>query len=78
MCGIAGEFCRTGAADVAAVERMSDVLGPRGPHGRGAFAQDGVALAHRRLKVIDLSSGGGQPMVDPHLGVDDPLKRVDT
>jgi asparagine synthase (glutamine-hydrolysing) len=31
MCGIAGEVCFTGNADVAAVERMAAVLAPRGP-----------------------------------------------
>jgi len=69
MCGIAGEVCFTGNADVAAVERMAAVLAPRGPEGCGTYAQDGVALAHRRLKIIDLSASGGQPMVDPQLGL---------
>jgi asparagine synthase (glutamine-hydrolysing) len=69
MCGIAGEICRTGPADVAAVERIAAVLAPRGPDGEGTFARDGIALAHRRLKIIDLSASGGQPMVDPELGL---------
>lgn len=69
MCGIAGEVCFTGNADVAAVERMAAVLAPRGPEGCGTYAQDGVALAHRRLKIIDLAASGGQPMVDPQLGL---------
>jgi asparagine synthase (glutamine-hydrolysing) len=69
MCGIAGEICFTGGADVAAVERMAAVLAPRGPDGSGTYAADGVALAHRRLKIIDLSPTGRQPMVDPELGL---------
>ncbi|MEA2266117.1 MAG: hypothetical protein QOE27_1700 [Solirubrobacteraceae bacterium] len=69
VCGLAGEICFTGGADVAAVERMAAVLAPRGPDGSGAFAQDGIALAHRRLQVIDLSASGRQPMVDPELGL---------
>jgi len=69
MCGIAGEICFTGGADVAAVERMAAVLAPRGPDGSGTYAADGVALAHRRLKIIDLSPSGRQPMVDSELGL---------
>jgi asparagine synthase (glutamine-hydrolysing) len=69
MCGIAGEICFTGRANVSAAERMAAVLAPRGPDGAGTFAQDGIALAHRRLKIIDLSASGGQPMVDPQLGL---------
>ncbi|HEY5196842.1 MAG TPA: N-acetylglutaminylglutamine amidotransferase [Solirubrobacteraceae bacterium] len=69
MCGIAGEIRFTGGADVAAVERMAAVLAPRGPDGSGTHAADGVALAHRRLKIIDLSPSGSQPMVDAQLGL---------
>jgi asparagine synthetase B (glutamine-hydrolysing) len=69
MCGIAGEIRLTGDADIAAVERMAAVLAPRGPDGNGSFAQGGIALAHRRLKIIDLSASGAQPMVDPQLGL---------
>jgi asparagine synthase (glutamine-hydrolysing) len=69
MCGIAGEICFRGAADVAGVERMAETMRQRGPDGEGAWAQDGIALAHRRLKIIDLSESGGQPMVDSQLGL---------
>jgi asparagine synthase (glutamine-hydrolysing) len=70
MCGIAGELRHDGRpADVAAVARMCEPLAPRGPDGAGVWAQDGVALGHRRLSVIDLSERGAQPMVDPHLGL---------
>ncbi len=44
---------------------MSD----RGPDGEGSWAHDTVALAHRRLKIIDLTEAGRQPMVDPDLGL---------
>ena len=30
---------------------------------------DAVALAHRRLKIIDLSAAGDQPMIDDELGL---------
>jgi asparagine synthase (glutamine-hydrolysing) len=36
---------------------------------RPPCAQGPVALAHRRLKIIDLSNASGQPLVDPHAGL---------
>jgi asparagine synthase (glutamine-hydrolysing) len=48
---------------------MAAVLAPRGPDGSGSYAQDAIALAHRRLKIIDLSASGQQPMVDSELGL---------
>ncbi len=41
----------------------------RGPDGHGSWAAAGTALAHRRLKIIDLSAKGDQPMVDEQLGL---------
>jgi asparagine synthase (glutamine-hydrolysing) len=71
MCGFAGELARLGARppDHDAVARMAATMSDRGPDGQGAWSRDGVALAHRRLKIIDLSSAGSQPMVDPELGL---------
>jgi asparagine synthase (glutamine-hydrolysing) len=69
VCGIAGELSHGGRADVAVADRMADALAPRGPDGSGAWAHGGVALAHRRLRIIDLSDRGAQPMVDPELGL---------
>src|SRR5690349_16566320 len=70
MCGLAGEVRLDGArADVAAVERMAAALADRGPDGSGSWAQGPVALAHRRLAVIDLTPAGQQPMVDPICGL---------
>ena len=48
---------------------MGATMRSRGPDGSGTWAQDGIALAHRRLKIIDLSSAGDQPMVDAELGL---------
>ena len=68
MCGIAGLFdataaTPTGALDAAA-RAMIRTLAHRGPDGEGLWSdpQGGVALAHRRLAIIDLSPGGAQPM----------------
>ena len=65
MCGLSGEIRFDGRRpDLAAVERMSDRLAARGPDGRGVWTQGAVALGHRRLKIIDLSDLGAQPMTD--------------
>jgi len=42
---------------------MNDRLTHRGPDGSGMWRQGPAAFAHRRLKVIDLTDGGAQPMV---------------
>ena len=70
VCGAAGEVRLDGRApDVAAVAAMAEVMAPRGPDGAGDWHDAGVALVHRRLKIIDLSRRGDQPMVDPELGL---------
>ncbi|WP_232664361.1 N-acetylglutaminylglutamine amidotransferase [Pseudonocardia sp. TRM90224] len=70
MCGIAGEIrFDDGQPDVDAVGRMTAALQPRGPDGAGLHSAGATALGHRRLKIIDLSERGAQPMVDPELGL---------
>ena len=63
MCGIAGAFHpdRLSEAAFEAVRRMQRALGHRGPDGEGWFQGQRIALAHRRLSIIDLS-GGAQPL----------------
>ncbi len=63
MCGIAGIFDSRGRRplDAALVARMGDALAHRGPDGRGLHVAPGIGLAHRRLAIIDLSTGQ-QPM----------------
>ena len=42
---------------------MRDAMAVRGPDGWGLFYEGGpIALAHRRLSILDLSEGGRQPM----------------
>jgi asparagine synthase (glutamine-hydrolysing) len=48
---------------------MAATMASRGPDGSGSWSRDGIALAHRRLKIIDLSSAGDQPMTDDVLGL---------
>jgi asparagine synthase (glutamine-hydrolysing) len=68
MCGFAGEHRPGERADVATVEAMAAAMAPRGPDGAGSWSAGPIALAHRRLKIIDLSEQGSQPLVDPHVG----------
>src|SRR6185437_12203804 len=69
MCGIAGVLDRRAqsAAETlrAQAVAMADSLAHRGPDGEGVWLdpQAGIALAHRRLAIIDLSPAGRQPMV---------------
>lgn len=72
MCGIAGAVGRIDDTVRAAVVTASERQRHRGPDADGFFASvesgEGVALAHRRLAIIDLSEGGAQPKVDPMTG----------
>jgi asparagine synthase (glutamine-hydrolysing) len=70
MCGFAGELRFDGhGADEGAAAAMAALLQPRGPDAQGSWSSKGAALAHRRLRIIDLSEAGGQPMVDEELGL---------
>jgi asparagine synthase (glutamine-hydrolysing) len=69
MCGLGGEVAWGRAPDLEALRRVADALAPRGPDGAGEWHDSGVALVHRRLKIIDLSARGDQPMLDPELGL---------
>jgi asparagine synthase (glutamine-hydrolysing) len=62
MCGICGYINLNGhPAGREIVERMNRVLVHRGPDDAGVLIDDLIALAMRRLAVIDLA-GGRQPM----------------
>ena len=70
MCGIAGELrFDQRPADLAAVERITHHLAPRGPDAHGFHSQGPLALGHRRLKIMDLAEASGQPMIDSDLGL---------
>src|SRR5262245_17342930 len=60
MCGIFGYVGRDvpPAHDLA---RITNLLSHRGPDGGGCWHEPGVFLGHRRLSIIDLSTGA-QPM----------------
>jgi len=58
MCGIAGIWRRDRAPiDGACLRRMTRALVHRGPDEEGYYERDGIGLGHRRLSIIDLSSG---------------------
>ena len=63
MCGIAGLFDIAGHSefDRSLLQTMNQTQFHRGPDEGGDYLEPGVALAHRRLSIIDLSSGQ-QPM----------------
>jgi asparagine synthase (glutamine-hydrolysing) len=63
MCGIAGIVSSRPikSGEIAALGTMNDRLRHRGPDGEGQFTDGNVALAMRRLSVIDLA-GGWQPL----------------
>ena len=63
MCGINGIL---GLVDSTIAKQkvvaMNTALKHRGPNDEGFFVGTEIALAHRRLSIIDLSSAGHQPM----------------
>ena len=62
MCGICGVIHFDGQpADERVLRAMNGRLRHRGPDGAGAFLAGGVALAMRRLKIIDIA-GSDQPL----------------
>src|SRR5215467_949288 len=58
MCGICGIFNFDGAPiDRGLLREMSDTIQHRGPDEEGIYIGRGIGLGHRRLSIIDLSSG---------------------
>jgi asparagine synthase (glutamine-hydrolysing) len=67
MCGFAGFVTRASFDEAAGKRQLSSMchaIARRGPDGEGLWVDDSrrVALGHRRLAIIDLSSAGSQPM----------------
>jgi asparagine synthase (glutamine-hydrolysing) len=66
MCGICGAM-QLGdgrpqtVLDAGVLDVMTDVMTHRGPDDRGVYLSEGVALAVRRLSIVDLG-GGHQPL----------------
>ncbi|MFQ5559764.1 MAG: asparagine synthase (glutamine-hydrolyzing), partial [Nitrospinota bacterium] len=56
MCGLVGAFTPCQKPDLS-------LLAHRGPDSRGIWEDEDVILGHCRLKILDLSKRGAQPMV---------------
>ncbi len=69
MCGLCGEIKFRGTADPSIAFEMANRLQHRGPDAGGVYSNDHVALGHRRLKILDLSSLSSQPLIDGELGL---------
>ena len=68
MCGIAGIWSENLSSEKLkdSLARMSEALLHRGPDSSGVYIDtrcQGLALAHRRLAILDLSAAGHQPMI---------------
>jgi len=71
MCGITG-FCDfTKQSSTKELSAMRDALVHRGPDAKGQLIHEleaaTIGLGHRRLSILDLSSGGVQPMMFENL-----------
>ena len=78
MCGIAGTYApsnpRDRAPDVASravISRMAGAIAHRGPDADGFLLDGPVAIANRRLAIVDLSAAGRQPQFtnDGQIGI---------
>lgn len=58
VCGIAGII---GSNQPGDIRQMTAALTHRGPDAEGFWHDEGCALGHRRLSIIDLSSAANQP-----------------
>ena len=64
MCSISGIFNFKGETpNKKNLFKMNDSMAHRGPDAKGTWFKDGIALAHNRLSIFDLSENGDQPMV---------------
>ena len=65
MCGIAGILLfNNNNVDNGVIQRMTHAISHRGPDAEGIFEDGEIALGHRRLSIIDLSSCANQPFSD--------------
>ena len=61
MCGIVGFTNNIDNSDKV-LGKMMDRIKHRGPDAEGKYVDDNIALGHRRLSIIDVSSSGDQPI----------------
>ena len=62
MCGLSCVFSLTGdSIQSDAIETLHSQIQARGPDGEGIYRESSLALAHRRLAIIDTSVSANQP-----------------
>lgn len=61
MCGIVG-FTNSIDNSNEVIKKMMDRIRHRGPDAEGKYVDGDIALGHRRLSIIDISSQGDQPI----------------
>ena len=61
MCGIVG-FTNNIDDSNKVIGEMMDRIRHRGPDAEGKYVDEDIALGHRRLSIIDISSSGDQPI----------------
>src|SRR6266511_2546336 len=66
MCGIAGII--NGGRN-ARTQAIVSAIGHRGPEDSGVWKKDAVTLIHSRLRILDLSEAGHQPMTRGSLAI---------
>ena len=63
MCGVLGIFnLDKKPINIRTVKSMAEKIAHRGPDDSGFFFDDNIALAHKRLAILDVSKKGAQPM----------------
>ncbi len=64
MCGILMVYDKKRKIEKKEIVKLRDFMIHRGPDDAGIFVdeQENIALAHRRLSILDLSAAGHQPM----------------
>ena len=67
MCGFTGFYLNSSDSKESLIKQvnlMSNAIMHRGPDDSGAWIDEGIGLAigHRRLSIVDISSAGHQPM----------------
>src|SRR5258706_5705875 len=69
MCGIAGLIDFESSPGEATLRAMERTLAHRGPDEGSIWCSGAAGLAHRRLRIIDLSPAAAQPMQNEDGGV---------
>jgi len=62
MCGVCGMAGGSEGERISFVRASTASLSHRGPDAEGMKVLDGAVLGHTRLRILDLSEAGDQPM----------------